>query len=78
MLVFVFQHSFFIREAELNCVTHAIFFCPFNVFPVYFYSPKLHLYFLTTLHSEISNCGNMSLGVSAVCFLCCQFEAELL
>jgi hypothetical protein len=68
MLVFVFQHLFFIREAELKRVTHAIFFCPLNVFPVYFYFLKLHLYFVTTLHSEIFNCGNRNLGVSAVFF----------
>jgi hypothetical protein len=58
-------------------VTHAIFFCPFNVFPAYFYSLKLHPYFLTTLYSEIFNCGKKSVGVSAVFFLC-QIEAELL
>jgi hypothetical protein len=68
MLVFVFQHLFFIRVAELKRVTHAIFFCPFNVFPVNFYNLKLHLYFLTTLHSVIFNCGNRSLGASAVFF----------
>jgi len=50
-------------------VTHAIFFCLFNAFPVYFYSLKLHMYFLTTSHSEIFSCGNRSPGVSAVFFM---------
>jgi len=68
MLVFVFQHTFSIREAGLKRVTHAIFFCLFNVFLVYFYSLNLQMYFLTTSHSEIFSFGNRSPGVSAVVF----------
>jgi hypothetical protein len=65
MLAFVIQHLYFIREAELKGVTHAIFFCPFNVFSVYFYRLKLHLSFLTTFHSVVFNRGDKSFGESA-------------
>jgi hypothetical protein len=35
VFLFVFQHLFFIREAELKRVTDAIFFRPFSMFPPY-------------------------------------------